>query len=120
MRHLLKRGVAVEVHGLGLIAAGVGELILAVLAQVADLERNRIIERTQAGRVTAREHLLRTGETHKGKLSLGHPFGSDPLVVAKWRKDQGASIAETAKHFGLSLSTVKRYWTSTAAGGTAS
>jgi len=109
VRDLLKRGVAVEVHGLGLIAAGVGELILAVLAQVADMERNRIIERTQVGRVTAREHLVRTGKTHKGKASMGRPFEKDPVIVAKWRKDGNASIADTAAHFELSLSTVKRY-----------
>ena len=48
------RGVAVEVHGLGTIARGVGELILAVLAQVADMERTRINERTAAGRATPR------------------------------------------------------------------
>lgn len=114
VRDLLKRGVAVEVHGLGLIAAGVGELILAVLAQVADMERNRIIERTQVGRVTAREHLVRTGKTHKGKPSMGRPFEKDPSIVAKWRKDGNASIAVTAEHFGLSLSTVKRYCASKA------
>ena len=106
---LLKRGVAVEVHGLGLIAAGAGELILAVLAQVADMERKRIVERTQAGRDTAREHLLRTGKTHKGKVSMGRPFENDPVAVAKWRNNGSASIAATAAHFGLSLSTVKRY-----------
>jgi putative DNA-invertase from lambdoid prophage Rac len=39
-----------DVHGLGRIAEGVGELILAVLSQVADLERRRIKDRTAAGR----------------------------------------------------------------------
>lgn len=37
-------------HGLGCIACGVGELILGVLAQVADMERQRLRERTEAGR----------------------------------------------------------------------
>ena len=41
VRALLARGVAVDVLGLGVIAHGVGELILAVLAQVADMERKR-------------------------------------------------------------------------------
>jgi putative DNA-invertase from lambdoid prophage Rac len=114
VRDLLKRGVAVEVHGLGLIAEGVGELILAVLAQVADMERKRIVERTRAGRDTAREHLERTGKTHKGKASMGRPFETDPVSVAKWRMAGSASIADTATHFGLSQSTVKRYCASTA------
>jgi putative DNA-invertase from lambdoid prophage Rac len=109
VRELLRRGVEVEVHGLGRIAQGVGELILAVLAQVADMERKRIIERTQAGRATAREHLERTGKTQHGKTSMGRPFEADPKEVATWRKANGASIAQTAEHFSLSLSTVKRY-----------
>jgi len=107
---LLKKGVSVHVHGLGLIAAGVGELIVAVLAQVATMERNRIIERTQAGRVAAREHLERTGKTHKGKLSLGRPHEVDPGAVAAWRKaNPEASHVTASKHFNVSLSTVKRY-----------
>lgn len=119
VRDLLKRGVSVHVHGLGVIAEGVGELILAVLAQVADMERKRIIERTEAGRATAREHLERTGKTHKGKLTMGRPAGIvgrpqegrtvDPAAVVKWRKDNQASIAGTAAHWKLSAATVKRY-----------
>ena len=37
-----------------MIAKGVGEIIVAVLAQVADLERQRINERTEAGRQAIR------------------------------------------------------------------
>ena len=109
VRELLKRGVAVEVHGLGRIAEGVGELILAVLAQVADMERKRIIERTQAGREAAKEHLARTGRTHRGKVSMGRPLEADPVALVQWRESNGASIAKTADHFGVSPSTVKRY-----------
>lgn len=109
VRALLQKGVAVEVHGLGRIAQGVGELILAVLAQVADMERNRIIERTAAGRATAREHLEKHGKTHRGKVSLGRPMEGDPVEVAQWRAANGASIAATAEHFKLSTATVKRY-----------
>jgi putative DNA-invertase from lambdoid prophage Rac len=109
VRDLIKRGVTVDVHGLGPIGRGVGELILAVLAQIASMERTRIIERTEAGRVTAREHLERTGKTHKGKTSMGRPFERDPAEVAEWRKVNGKSLSQTAEHFGLSLSTVKRY-----------
>lgn len=109
VRKLLDKGVAVEVHGLGRIAKGVGELILAVLAQVADMERQRIIEKTAAGRQAARESLARTGLTHKGKASLGRPARADAAAVAEWRSTSGASIAQTAEHWGLSLATVKRY-----------
>jgi putative DNA-invertase from lambdoid prophage Rac len=111
VRRFLEHGIAVEVHGLGLIARGVGELILAVLAQVADMERKRIIERTEQGRRTARAALAATGLTHRGKKSLGRPLGADPAVVKNWREQQAprASIAQTAAHFGLSPATVKRY-----------
>lgn len=109
VRALLAKGVAVEVRGLGHIAKGVGELILAVLAQVADMERQRIRERTEAGRQAARESLVRTGKTHRGKASLGRPQRADPKAVKEWRELSGASLSETAAHWGLSLATVKRY-----------
>src|SRR5580698_6439712 len=44
VRRLINEGVTVDVHGLGPMGRGVGELILAVLAQVADMERRRIVE----------------------------------------------------------------------------
>lgn len=109
VRRLLDKGVAVEVHGLGTIARGVGELILAVLAQVADMERRRITERTQAGREAARASLAATGKTHRGKESLGRPKAADGAEVVAWRRANGASIKETARRFGLSEATVKRY-----------
>lgn len=109
VRELLKRGVSVHVHGLGLISKGAGELILAVLAQVADMERQKIKERTEAGRLAARESLARTGFTHKGKASMGRPTKMNFKEVADWRKSTGASLSETAEKFAISLATVKRY-----------
>lgn len=115
VRALLERGVSVEVNGLGTIARGVGELILAVLAQVADMERSRINERTAAGRATAKASLAATGKTHRGKASLGRPMEGNPAEVKAWRQANSASIAKTAEVFGLSTATVKRYLASTAA-----
>jgi putative DNA-invertase from lambdoid prophage Rac len=109
VRALIERGVSVEVLGLGQIARGVGELILAVLAQVAEMERRRIVERASAGRAAAKASLAATGKTHRGKTSLGRPQAANPAVVVKWREQTGASIAKTAKYFGLGRSTVKRY-----------
>lgn len=108
VRALIERGVTVDVLGLGQISKGVGELILAVLAQIADMERSRIAERCQSGREVARASLQASGRTHRGKVSLGRPRACDPVVVAAWRKENGASISATAKHFGVSLPTVKR------------
>lgn len=109
VRQLIERGISVDVHGLGIIARGVGEIILAVLAQVADMERNRIRERTDAGRVAARASLAATGKTHKGKHGLGRQPVKGGDEIAAWRNKQGASIADTSKHFGVSPATVKRY-----------
>ncbi|MDP1873181.1 recombinase family protein [Phenylobacterium sp.] len=109
VRDLIRAGVTVEVRGLGVLAGDAGELILAVLAQVADMERRKIRERTAEGRAAARASLQATGKTHRGKLSLGRPKARDGAEVASWRRENGASIRQTAVRFGLSDATVKRY-----------
>lgn len=114
VRRLIDMGVTVHVHGIGPIGRGVGELILAVLAQVADMERQRIADRTRAGREAARIALETTGKTRRGATSLGRPRATSGPEIATWRKangpaPHGASIADTARHFGVSPATVKRY-----------
>lgn len=109
VRTLMAKGVTVDVHGLGPITGDIGNLILAVLSQVAEMERNRIKERCNAGREAARASLAATGKTHKGKHGLGRkPLDVGPQIAA-WRRDNEASITETAKHFGVSPASVKRY-----------
>jgi putative DNA-invertase from lambdoid prophage Rac len=114
VRALMDRGVIVDIHGLGATTGDIGKLILAVLAQVAEMERNKITERCNAGREAARAALAATGKTHKGK----HGLGRKPVYLAKdlgrgdiaaWRTANSASIADTAKHFGISPASVKRY-----------
>ncbi|MBC2668483.1 recombinase family protein [Novosphingobium piscinae] len=109
VRRLLDMGVTLDVRGLGPIGRGAGEIVVAVLAQIADLERQRIKERCDAGREAAREALKATGRTHKGKESLGRPKAANAAEVVAWRKDNGASIRETCEQFGLSKATVTRY-----------
>jgi putative DNA-invertase from lambdoid prophage Rac len=109
VRALLDKGVTVNVLGLGPIGRGVGELIVAVLAQVANMERDRIALRCEDGRRTAREALERTGKTHRGKAKFGRDFAADAGAVRDWRQANGKSIAQTAVQFGISKSTVKRY-----------
>ena len=111
VRDLIGKGVVIDVQGLGPIAKGVGELVVAVLAQIADMERQRIKERCDAGREAARASLAANGRTHRGKASLGRPFAADASAVAHWRKSNNASIAATALEFGVSVATVKRYCT---------
>ncbi|HEX8384086.1 MAG TPA: recombinase family protein [Sphingomonas sp.] len=109
VRHLLDMGVTLDVRGLGVIGRGVGELVVAVLAQMADMERQRIKERCESGRAAARASLAVTGRTHKGKASLGRPTAADATEVAAWRKANAASIRQTGEHFGISKATVARY-----------
>lgn len=113
VRDLIGKGVIIDVKGLGPIAKGVGELVVAVLAQIADMERARIKERCEAGRAAARASLAASGKTHRGKVSLGRPFAADASLVKNWREENGASIAQTASEFGISAATVKRYCATT-------
>lgn len=53
------------------------ELILKVLAQIVDMERQRTKKRCDSGRATACAALVEKGKTHKGKASLGRPFAND-------------------------------------------
>lgn len=110
VRRLMDMGVTLDVRGLGVIGRGVGELIVAVLAQMADMERQRIKERCESGRQAARVALQATGRTHKGKVSLGRPVAADAVEVKAWREANGpASIRETMERFGISKATVARY-----------
>jgi len=109
VRKLLDKGVMVEVRGLGQIGRGAGELVLAVLAQVADMERQRIRERCESGRAAARAALATTGKTHRGKVSLGRPKACSAEDVVAWRKANSASASATARQFNISTPTVKRY-----------
>jgi putative DNA-invertase from lambdoid prophage Rac len=109
VKALIDKGVTVDVRGLGPISGDAGKLIVAVLAQMAEIERSRIRERCEAGREAARASLRATGRTHRGKASLGRPPAADCAAVVAWRKANGASIQDTAKHFGISPTSVKRY-----------
>ena len=115
VRDLTNKGVALHVHGIGPIAGEAGKLVFALLAQLAEMERARITERTESGRKLARETLQTTGKTHRGKSSLGRPFTHQPTEIVAWRTANQASISKTAEHFGISIATVKRAATLTQA-----
>lgn len=114
VRALIKEGVSVDVKGLGVIGRGVGELIIAVLAQVAQMQKDRILECCEGGRAAARVSLAATGKTHRGKAGLGRRVAGDAVAVAAWKAESKASIAATAAEFGLSVATIKRYISSQA------
>jgi putative DNA-invertase from lambdoid prophage Rac len=102
-------GVIVDVQGIGRIEGEYGKMFVAILSSIAQLERARIAARTEAGRQTAKALLAQGKLTQNGKGSLGRPAAGDAEAVRQWRSSNGKSQQETADHFGLSLSTVKRY-----------
>jgi len=112
VKKLQDMGVSVNVFGLGEIAGEMGNLILAVLAQIAQMEKNRIAARTEAGRKLARETLERTGKTHKGKTSLGAPRKADSEKINQLvkMKSEGKSNKEIEEVTGLSKATINRYF----------
>lgn len=75
-----------------------GRFMLTMLAAVAQLERSNIKARQMAGIENAKA---------QGK-ALGRKRTIDGEQVAAWRKDNSASIAQTARHFGISEASVKR------------
>lgn len=80
------------------LSSPVGKAMLTMLAAVAELERANIKARQMAGIERARA---------QGK-KLGAPKVIDDRAVAVWRKESSASIADTAKHWGISTAAVKR------------
>ena len=108
VKTLMEGGVVVNVHGLGPVGSGAGLIVVAVLAQIAELERQRIRDRTAAGIEAAKTSLKNTGLTQHGKTSLGRPKASDHDAIMSWRSTSKASISATAEHFGVSCATVSR------------
>lgn len=80
------------------LSSPVGKAMLTMLAAVAELERSNIKARQMAGIERARA---------QGK-KLGAPKVIDDEAVAAWRKKNSASIADTAKQWGISTAAVKR------------
>lgn len=113
VKQLLENGVELDIHGIGRIHGDIGKMIVALLAQVAEMERSKIRERTAAGRAAAKASFEATGKTHKGKTLLGRPKAANQAQVKAWRELNSASISQTAKQFKISEATVKNYCRST-------
>ncbi|MNJ20996.1 putative DNA-invertase from lambdoid prophage Rac [compost metagenome] len=90
-------GVVSQREGFDL-ATPMGKAMLTMLAAVAELERSNIKARQMAGIERAKA---------EGK-ALGRKATVDPVEVSTWRRENSASIAQTAEKFGISTATVKR------------
>ena len=94
----------VRVHCLALggvdLCSAAGKMTMAVIAAVAEFERDLWIERTQAGLVRAKA---------QGK-KLGRPsrLTHEQHETVRSRRSQGASLGALAKEFGVSRSAIQR------------
>lgn len=96
---LARKGVSVISLREGFdLGTPIGKAMLAMLAAMAELERENSKARQLAGLERARA---------EGR-NLGRIKEIDDKAVAKWRADNKASIDTTAAHFQISTASVKR------------
>jgi DNA invertase Pin-like site-specific DNA recombinase len=79
-------------------ASPVRSLLIAIFSWLAEWERARIIERTNAGLDRARAR----------GVKLGRPFRAVPMAVVSTLRKQGKSLRAIAKRVGVPLATVHR------------
>lgn len=94
----------VRVHCLALggvdLASPAGKMTMAVIAAVAEFERDLLVERTQSGLERARA---------EGRV-LGRPtqLAKEQFEAVRRRRREGASLGVLAEEFGVSRSTIQR------------
>lgn len=100
VRTLQERGVAVIVHQLGRVdlTSPAGRLLLTMLSAVAEMERDLLIERTQAGLERAKAEGKRLGRKPKTT--------PEQRQEIKRRTGAGESVSALAREFGVSRATV--------------
>lgn len=100
VRMLGERSIRVVVHQLGStdLTSPAGKLLLSMLAAVAEMERDLLIERTQAGLVRAK--------------AQGKQLGRPPKLTQRQRSeitsalDEGMSISALSKLYAVSRATI--------------
>ena len=101
VEHLI--GMGVKVHCLALggvdLTSPAGKMTMAVVNAVSEMERDLLIERTQAGLARAKAQGKKLGR--KPKLS---PEDRDQIRILK---NEGASLAALAKQYGVSRSLIQ-------------
>lgn len=102
VRALEEAGCAVRVLQLGDLdlTSSAGKLVLSTLAAVAEMERDMLVERTQAGLARARK---------EGK-KLGRPRVTNDGSVESIRNalGEGISVSQIARNHGVSRATIIR------------
>jgi putative DNA-invertase from lambdoid prophage Rac len=94
----------VRVHCLALggadLTSAAGKMTMAVIAAVAEFERDLLIERTHAGLVRAKAQGKSLGRP--GKLTL------EQRDAIRLQREQGLSLGSLAKAYGVSRSAIQR------------
>lgn len=100
VRDLGARNIKVVVHQLGSadLTSPAGKLLLSMLAAVAEMERDLLIERTQAGLTRAKAEGKKLGRPSK----IAPEQRSDILMSLS----QGASISALARRYAVSRATI--------------
>ena len=100
VRSLSARSIRVIVHSLGGadLTSTTGKLLVTMLAAVAEMERDLLVERTRAGVARARA---------EGKV-IGRPAKTTPGQRDQMRAllAQGVSVSSVARRFGISRAAV--------------
>ena len=96
-------GMGVKVHCLALggvdLTSAAGKMTMAVISAVSEMERDLLIERTQAG--------LQRAKAEGKKLGRKPTLSSDDRSQIMALKAEGASLAVLAKKFGVSRSAIQ-------------
>lgn len=102
VRALAERNIKVIVQQLGTtdLTSAAGKLLLSMLAAVAEMERDLLIERTQAGLLRARAQGKKLGRPSKIAL--------DERKAILEKKVAGASISGLAREYCVSRSTIAK------------
>lgn len=99
---LAEMGCGVVVLQLGKLdlTSAAGKMTLTVLAAVAEMERDILVERTQAG--------LKRAKAEGKTLGRPHALAGEKAERARQMLQEGASVASVAREFGVARATVAK------------
>lgn len=111
IKRLSEMGCAVRVLQLGStdLTSSAGKLILSVLASVAEMERDLIVERTRAGLERVRRETPAERKA-KGKKAIGRPrvLSAAQETAIKQALGEGEPVAALARAYGVGRTTIAR------------
>ena len=100
VRALADRNIKVIVHQLGTtdLTSAAGKLLLSMLAAVAEMERDLLIERTQAS--------LSRAKAEGKKLARPSSIAPEARRAIIEKKNNGTSVSALAREYGVSRATI--------------